>query len=807
MDTATKHAVPKTYIAKWIELDFYNNSNLKTDIQNRISVNIGTEFLNALNDIRGDNKNGYGISFSEVTRLALAYFYTEVFKDKIKDSYYTLEMVKGFLDANNLTPYTAIHEIDVTFYKLNDAQLFKHCWLIIQSAWFFNSQYFGKHQHIDYLNHYITTGQKLPIDKYNFDINYLEKKYNDIDTAKTKKIPINGYLLVSQWYYSILFLICNELKLSTQNFNISIKDNREYNPLPKTSRQLRPLTPFKLIECDIKSAFPTFLDIETGAQLKDYIYNNLMLSKGITRNEAKVLFNTVCNSGAFKSKNETTAFFLDCGYTQTQCEHLLTLTHDPKQKFISFMTEYEFKAIQYFTVMNNLQRGTRLHDAILFIDDKTKPQILTVHPNCDFGFKELNRPVIKHSFSIGCKRLPYAFINSIPKGFNLITKREATKPEIKGIANGFVFYVGAYRYVSANFNLNSYHELKGKDPQQYFLLQCKTMLSTLHYLNKRNIKPLELEIILKHIREYSNYIFNVKALYCVLIKYDHNNDLVTIKQRDYNNLIFQNYAKNIDYLNALNNARKLVNGNVNYYNLFALIQERITNNDYDFLSESLITGKRKNNVLIYSVINKFNLLVTGRVRNERHGLKKDPLYNNTIKRVLIKSLSLKPQQQNAFIKKGITKYEHELKELNNLINNRQKAQQLLYILRDVGGFDAEVTIIKNGAIIDQLKTELLTTINGHVYDTVKEGAKEFDLLYKKKKQKAIKPITDLSNNFDTDLKNSQFNNISVEDAYYKGHTFFREFENFHGNAEVNKEHKPTKKAKEVCEFPEFDFDA
>jgi hypothetical protein len=135
MDTATTQAVPKTYIAEWIKLDFFNNSNLKTDIQNRISVNIEATFLNALNDMRGDNKNGYGISFSEITRLALAYFYSEIFTDKIKDNYYTLEMVKGFLDANNLTTYTAIHEINVPFCVLNDAPLFKHCWLIVQSAW------------------------------------------------------------------------------------------------------------------------------------------------------------------------------------------------------------------------------------------------------------------------------------------------------------------------------------------------------------------------------------------------------------------------------------------------------------------------------------------------------------------------------------------------------------------------------------------------------------------------------------------------------------------------------------------------
>ena len=118
MDTAQQPAVPKTYIAEWIKLDFFNDSNLKGDIQNRISPIIEQTFIEALNEMRGDNKNGYGTSFSEITLSAMAYFYSEIFTDKIKDSYYTLTMVKGFLDANNHTPYTAIREIDVKFYKL-----------------------------------------------------------------------------------------------------------------------------------------------------------------------------------------------------------------------------------------------------------------------------------------------------------------------------------------------------------------------------------------------------------------------------------------------------------------------------------------------------------------------------------------------------------------------------------------------------------------------------------------------------------------------------------------------------------------
>ena len=106
----------------------------------------------------------------------MAYFFKEIFKDKTEDNLFTIETVKGILDSNNLTQYTEIHELIYTYHELNEAKYFNHCWLIIQTAWFFNSKYFGSHQHIDFLNHYIKTGEKLPIKNYCFDKDYLDKK-------------------------------------------------------------------------------------------------------------------------------------------------------------------------------------------------------------------------------------------------------------------------------------------------------------------------------------------------------------------------------------------------------------------------------------------------------------------------------------------------------------------------------------------------------------------------------------------------------------------------------------------------------
>jgi hypothetical protein len=799
---AGKEAVPKNYISDWIKLDFSNTSNLKTDIQNRISANIDRDFINALNDIRGDNKNNYGISFSEITLLALAYFYGEILTDKVKNHFYTVEMAKGFLDGDNLTPYTAIHEFDVEFRKLKKVKYYNHCWLIIQSAWFFNSEYFGNHQHIDYVNHYIKTGNKLPIEKYKFDIQYLEKKYADIDNIKEKNIQINGFTLVNHWYHNILFLICKELGLSTKHFIVTTKDNREYNPLTKTSRQLRLLMPFKIIECDIKSAFPTFLDVEAGSDLKDNIYNNLMKSYTISRTEAKILFNKVCNSGKYKSQQETIKFFLDCGYSQKQCEHLISLTHNPKIKFISSMTEYEELAIRVFVEKNNLQRGARLHDALLFIDNKVKPSIFEVEPNCEFGYKELNKPVIKHSFSLSNNRLPYAHINSHPKGLNLISKYENKKGEIKGEAFGFRFYNSKYKYLTAGFNMNDY-----KADFNTFFENCERMFSTLIYLNRKQISHFQLLTILKHMRENSNFVFNFRAMYSKFIKYQCNLTLLILKQRDFDLIESQDFRKKIDFLNALNKARGQVTFNENIYDLFCLLEERIHNNDYEFLEEVIVKGRKNKNILSFAIIKMFNELCVGRTRKKRKGVNCYALYIVPIKSVTIKSMSLKKQQQNAYLKKAVAKYERELLNYNKLINNRTIIHQLLLILCDMLGETTRVEVLKDYNLQKKIKTELLNIIDKKQNEDYTLGAKEFDMRFPSKKINTIPLNNDEENAFETDLGNSIFNQVSLEEANNMGEIFFKEYLEFHGENNVEEKVVLLNKTSEKLILPEFDFDA
>lgn len=305
------------------------------------------------------------------------------------------------------------------------------------------------------------------------------------------------------------------------------------------------------------------------------------------------------------------------------------------------------------------------------------------------------------TFKIGTKIIG-SYVPSLPPKF-LIQRINSNKPIVKGIENGFKFYVEKYNYKCAIFNL--YYDFGDEDPKTCFYKQCEVMISTLFYLNKRDLKPLEVRTIVNYINTKGNYIFDVDALCSHLIAYKPNLGEVVTKSTYKDIIEYKNYDTMQQYRNALNTALKLVNIKYNFKSIFDLLQERFYNNDYAFMEKKLfLVGHRSHNKLSHLIIAKFNLLVTGRIRSERYGVNKYPITN--IYSLLIKSLSLKPQQQNASIQKGIIKYERELKKLNQLVNNRPKAQQLIFILGEELGEEPDIDIVPNLELISELKAEL-----------------------------------------------------------------------------------------------------
>lgn len=796
-------ASQRAFISHHIKLDFFNNSNLKTDIQNRISNESEINFQKALEDIQGDNKETKGVPLSELALLAMAYFFERIFPENVqpKDADYSLNSVKGFFDACNNTPYTAIYEIDTTYYKLRDTALFRACYLVIQSAWFFNSEHFGSHQHITYVNHYANTRKKLPESQYKYDIDYLNKKYSEVDDNNIK--GVYGFKMVEQWYYLILFLIATELKLPTNNFTKSEKRFREYNPLVKCSRMLRPLAPFKICECDIKSAFPSFIDFATNGHRRENVYSNLQENHNITRSKAKVLFNKWCNSGKYKSISQTKDFLLTCGYSKNECTVITSLTHSKEPLFYDFMCEYEKKYIEVFTQANPHLIGARLHDAILFIDKKEKPIQLVFDEKCSFGFSQLNEPVYTNTFSYSNKSLRFAYVSSVPPATNedfknLVRKQILTMPKVKGEANGFKFYTEKYEYISASFDLNQKYSFED------FVFNCREMVSTLNYLNSKPISKILLYLILSHIRQNSNVIFNLRFLYRELLKHRTRIDDVITRQRDFELTENLTFKKKIDFLNALNNARGEVNKKVRLKHLFRTLEKRISKGDFSFIDYKM-KGKAKTNELAKAIVLRINVLSTGKTRNTyAQNANTNPLYSIIYKEgTNYRFEHHKKANKHRLIQRKIQAYEKELLRVNRLINNRETVIQYLFILAELTGLEPHPSIKANPETIQQEKTFLIEQLTGQQYKSIQQGEKAFNRSFISKPPKEIKNHIPALEDFSTSLEHSAFN-IDIQEAHERGDQFFLEYLKFHKVDETQKRVKEARKEKFV--LPELDFD-
>lgn len=167
------------------------------------------------------------------------------------------------------------------------------------------------------------------------------------------------------------------------------------------------------------------------------------------------------------------------------------------------------------------------------------------------------------------KHFPCEYISSIPRAVEnnyFITIHEHRKGEMIGQANGIRFYLKPYNYESARFNIND--TIIDFDS---FILKIETMFSTLHYLNKKPTRALNMYLILKHIADKGRYVFNVKEMFIRARKFQYKPSLVEFKTRDYFILEELSFKKNIDFLNAISEARKVVNRKYNLQNLLKIV--------------------------------------------------------------------------------------------------------------------------------------------------------------------------------------------------------------------------------------------
>ena len=174
------------------------------------------------------------------------------------------------------------------------------------------------------------------------------------------------------------------------------------------------------------------------------------------------------------------------------------------------------------------------------------------------------------------------------------------------------------------------------------------------------------------------------------------------------------------------------------------IEGNLKNRSFNYVEVKFI-GSQTNTTLERAILRRWNKLTTGFDRRPR--VKRTPLYKTNHKE----------------------KYDKQANEVGkSLKNNRLMARNWIFILAPYYDEETTLNFKRNEKHINNELRWLKNEIGYEKMETLK-----------RLKPDKIKPHTPKLKDFDTDLSNSIFNNISVEDAFYRGDTFFKAFENFH----------------------------
>lgn len=249
-------------------------------------------------------------------------------------------------------------------YKLKDNQRFatNRDKTILNAVKFLSKNPLQNNDYFKYVNAYYSTGIKLNEKYFRHNIEKLNSYYEKIDEAKRVKRKVNPFNLNN--YESYVLFMAFKLHGCYENtdevlFNVTNKDNREYNPLSKIPSVLRGCLPFAVKEYDIKRAFPSFIDIELNTDFRHTIYDNI----------AKSDFAMYLNSNSeSKVTIEQARNGLEPIYSDLIEQVITSVRYNDKGRAFKDFTKYESDYIQKFVETNKLTNYTRLHDGVFVLE-------------------------------------------------------------------------------------------------------------------------------------------------------------------------------------------------------------------------------------------------------------------------------------------------------------------------------------------------------------------------------------------------------------------------------------------------------
>ncbi len=122
------------------------------------------------------------------------------------------------------------------------------------------------------------------------------------------------------------------------------------------------------------------------------------------------------------------------------------------------------------------------------------------------------------------------------------------------------------------------------------------------------------------------------------------------------------------------------------------------------------------------------------------------------------------------------------------------------------GEKTDVNLVQDLKVQNQLKLELISTVDEKIFSSIVYAVAEFDSRYIKTIKTERPIVLNAQEIYQSDSKNSIFNQISIEEASNRGDPFFSEYIKFH-NLEFKEVCKLLmKNVKPIYNLPELDFD-
>jgi hypothetical protein len=336
---------------------------------------------------------------------------------------------------------------------------------------------------------------------------------------------------VTKILLSLLYL----LSYDHQAFTYSRSEGRTYNSFTSLNKVYRENEmPFQLVELDIKSANPQIIDKIFGFDGRwKGVYSNLMSALKISRDEAKIKFNSTLNNHRL-TVAQAKEVYLKAGYDPKESLILSEATANQKSgSWFKLMANNEGDIMRSFANANfKDDKFIFLHDAIYY-----EPEFTTIPNAIELGI-EFGRSIIeKENLILGLKIDTFKVVLSTPPTSEFVVKQYYEKSKVKQVfrSESFSWYSDNFLQLSATFNISapviSKDGIYSNPSESVWLERVQKLYKISTYLNNGSPEHFKtcIEHLAKHIQFEKNYIYAILPTW----NFDINDALEYVKNRNW----------------------------------------------------------------------------------------------------------------------------------------------------------------------------------------------------------------------------------------------------------------------------------